>query len=163
MTGTRAAVYGRYSSELQNDQSIEDQFRLCRDFAARNGFTVVAQYSDAAKSGSSLFGRDGAIDLSLDGNSGKFDIVVVESLDRLSRDQEDLAKLYKRFSFKGVKIVAVSGGVADEVQVGIRGLLGSLYLKDLAERTLRTRQGAVSLAKLPPASPLAARLTAFAQ
>jgi len=139
-----AAIYARYSSDLQRDQSIEDQFRLCREFAARQDIEVVAEYADAAKSGASLFGREGVVDLLLDAASGKFDTVVVESLDRLSRDQADLATLYKKLSFRGVKIVGVSGGTADEIQVGVRGLLGSLYLKDLADKTRRGLAGKVA-------------------
>ena len=29
----RAAIYARYSTELQNEKSIEDQVKLCRDHA----------------------------------------------------------------------------------------------------------------------------------
>lgn len=31
----RVALYARYSSDLQNPQSIDDQFRLCRQLAER--------------------------------------------------------------------------------------------------------------------------------
>ena len=141
---TRAALYARYSSDLQSDTSIEDQFRLCREHAKRSGLEVVAEYADAAKSGASLFGRDGAFDLMADAQAGRFEVVIVESLDRLSRDQEDLARLYKRLSFKGIKIEQVHGGRADEIQVGVRGLLGALYLKDLADKTRRGLAGKVA-------------------
>ena len=33
----RAALYARYSSDLQRDASIEDQLRTCRELAARRG------------------------------------------------------------------------------------------------------------------------------
>ena len=33
----RAALYARYSSDLQSAASIEDQFRVCRDHAERAG------------------------------------------------------------------------------------------------------------------------------
>jgi site-specific DNA recombinase len=141
-----AAIYARYSSDLQNDRSCEDQIRLCREFASRNGYSVAdgAVYQDAAKSGASLFGRDGVLDMVEMSASGKFQMVIVESLDRLSRDQEDLAKLYKRLSFRGIKIMQVHGGHADEIQVGVRGLLGALYLKDLADKTRRGLAGKVA-------------------
>ena len=141
---TRAALYARYSSDLQSDTSIEDQFRLCREHAKRSGLEIVAEYADAAKSGASLFGRDGAFDLMAAAQNGAFEVVIVESLDRLSRDQEDLARLYKRLSFKGIKIEQVHGGRADEIQVGVRGLLGALYLKDLADKTRRGLAGKVA-------------------
>ncbi|MCZ7481339.1 recombinase family protein [Agrobacterium rhizogenes] len=42
------ALYARYSSDLQNRQSIDDQFNLCRQFAERQGWKVVGHYRDDA-------------------------------------------------------------------------------------------------------------------
>ena len=55
----RTAIYARFSTELQQERSIEDQFVLCRAYAAKNGLDVVAVYDDRARSGASIFGRDG--------------------------------------------------------------------------------------------------------
>ncbi|MCR9121361.1 MAG: recombinase family protein [Phyllobacteriaceae bacterium] len=57
--------------------------------------------------------------------------MIVEALDRLSRDQHHLAHIWKRLSFLGIEIRAVRDGTADAIQVGIRGLLGNLFLTDL--------------------------------
>ena len=35
----KVAIYARYSSENQRDASIADQFRICREFAQRQGWT----------------------------------------------------------------------------------------------------------------------------
>ena len=75
--------------------------------------------------------------------SGRFDVILVESLDRLSRDQEDLAGIWKRLTFGGVELRAVHEGTADQVQIGVRGLLGSLYLADLAHKVRRGMDGVV--------------------
>ena len=55
-----------------------------------------------AVSGASLL-RPGIQDLMRDALSGKFEIILAEALDRLSRDQEDIAGVYKRLSFAGVR------------------------------------------------------------
>ena len=39
----RAALYARYSSDQQRAASIEDQFRVCRERAAREGWKVVGR------------------------------------------------------------------------------------------------------------------------
>lgn len=144
MTGTkRAAIYARFSSDLQRDRSIEDQVELCRTFAARNGYTIAAAYEDRARTGASVLGRDGLMRLLDAARDGAFTAVIVEALDRLSRDQEDLAGLYKRLSFLGVEIIAVHDGKADQVQVGIRGLVGALYLQDLAHKVRRGMAGVI--------------------
>ena len=40
---TRVALYVRYSSDLQREASIEDQFRICRAQAEREGWTVCGR------------------------------------------------------------------------------------------------------------------------
>ena len=87
---TRVALYARYSSDHQREESIADQHRICREFAAREGWTVVAEHSDAAVSGASLL-RPGFQALMREALGGRVDVVLAESLDRFSRDQEDTA------------------------------------------------------------------------
>ena len=74
---------------------------------------------------------------------GKYSVLIVEALDRLSRDQEDLAHIWKRLSFLGIEIRAVHNGTADAIQIGIRGLLGNLFLTDLAHKVRRGMDGVV--------------------
>jgi site-specific DNA recombinase len=90
-----AAIYARYSSDLQREASIEDQNRICRERAAREGWSVYKYYSDHGISGASLI-RPGIQKLLQDALEGRFDIIVTESLDRLSRDQEDIAHIFYR-------------------------------------------------------------------
>lgn len=137
----KAAIYARFSSDLQNDRSIEDQVELCRGYAKRNSLAVTEVFEDRARSGASIFGRDGLLSLMERARTGEFEVVVVEALDRLSRDQEDLAGIFKRLSFAGIKINAVHDGVADQVQVGIRGLVGALFLQDLSHKVHRGLSG----------------------
>ncbi len=129
----RTVFYARYSSDNQRDASIEDQLRLCRERAEREGWSVVDSYSDRSISGASLI-RPGIQALMADAAAGRFDLVVAESLDRLSRDQEDIAGLYKRLSFAGVRIVTLSEGEINELHIGLKGTMGALYLKDLADK-----------------------------
>lgn len=139
----RAAIYARFSSELQKDTSIDDQHRVCREYADREGMTVVAAFEDRALSGSSMVRRHGLQKMVAQATAGHFDVVIVEALDRLSRDQADLATIYKRLSFKGVAIHAIHEGTADEIQIGVRGLVGALYLKDNVEKIHRGQSGVV--------------------
>lgn len=88
----RAAIYARFSTDMQRDASIEDQVRSCRDHAVRQGLTVVEVYSDRAISGASLV-RIGMQKLLRDGRNGAFDVVLSEGLDRLSRNQADIAQI----------------------------------------------------------------------
>lgn len=55
----RVALYARYSSDQQSASSIDDQLRICREQATREGWQVVGIYKDAAISGSSVILRPG--------------------------------------------------------------------------------------------------------
>ena len=48
---TRVALYARYSSDNQRDASIEDQLRICREQAEREGWQIADSYSDRSISG----------------------------------------------------------------------------------------------------------------
>ncbi len=139
---TKAAIYARYSSDNQREASIEDQFRLCREYAQRQGWQVVESYSDQAISGASLL-RPGIQTLLADAQSKRFNLILAESLDRISRDQEDIAGVYKRMTFAGVKVVTLSEGDISELHIGLKGTMGALYLKDLADKTRRGLRGRV--------------------
>ncbi|MND38616.1 hypothetical protein D3C80_293230 [compost metagenome] len=138
----KVALYARYSSDNQRDASIEDQLRLCRTRAEREGWAVVDSYTDRAISGASLL-RPGVQELIADGLKRRFDVILTESLDRLSRDQEDIAGFYKRMRFAGVQIITLSEGEVSELHIGLKGTMGALYLKDLADKTRRGLRGRI--------------------
>ena len=143
---TRVAIYARYSSDLQSNASIEDQIRLCRERAERDGWQVVNCYTDAGLSGASMM-RPGIQMLMLDGQEGKYDIVMTEALDRLSRDQEDIAGIYKRLKFAGVKIVTLSEGEVDNLHIGLKGTMNAMFLQELANKTRRGLRGRIEQGK----------------
>src|ERR1700753_3922544 len=103
----RAAIYARFSSELQNVRSIDDQVDLCRAYCVRENLACVDVFSDRAMSGASTAGRFGPDRLMKAAADQKFDVVVVEALDRLSRDMADLATIYKLLRFAGITLIAV--------------------------------------------------------
>jgi site-specific DNA recombinase len=139
----RTVIYARYSSDRQRDASIEDQIRLCRERIEREGWHYLHAYIDRATSGASAL-RRGYQTLLEDSRRGQFDIVVAEALDRLSRDQEDVAGLFKRLSFAGIRLITLAEGEISELHVGLKGTMNALFLKDLADKTRRGLRGRVS-------------------
>lgn len=143
---TRIALYARYSSDNQRDASIADQLRVCRVHAEKQGWQVVEEYTDHAISGASLL-RPGIQALISDATRGRFRYVLAEAMDRLSRDQEDIAGLFKRMAYSDVKIVTLSEGEVTHLHVGLNGTMNALFLKDLADKTRRGQRGRVELGK----------------
>jgi DNA invertase Pin-like site-specific DNA recombinase len=149
-----AAIYARFSNdELQKQRSIDDQVALCRDVASRQQMKVVATFSDRGKSSATLFDRDGLLEMMGAAKAHRFDVVIVESLDRLSRDQEDLPGLFKRLTFFEVEMLTANEGVATPIHVGLRGMYGAMFLKDLGDKVRRGHSGRVREGKFPGATP----------
>jgi site-specific DNA recombinase len=143
---TQIAIYARYSSDMQRDASIEDQIRLCEERAKKDDWQVYNCYTDHGASGATLL-RPGVQMLLQDALAGKFEIILSEALDRLSRDQEDIAGIYKRLSFAGVKIITLSEGEVNDLHIGLKGTMNALFLKDLADKTRRGLRGRVEAGK----------------
>ena len=73
--------------------------------------------------------------------------MIAESLDRLSRDQEDTAAVHKRLAFVGVRIITLAEGEIGHLHVGFKGTMNALFLKDLADKTRRGLRGRVEAGK----------------
>ena len=138
----RAAIYARYSTENQREASIEDQVRICKERIKREGWTLSATYTDAAMSGGNRF-RPGYQRLLQDIRLGQIEIVMAEALDRLSRDQEDVASLYKQLTFASVRLITLAEGEITELHVGLKGTMNALFIKDLAAKTHRGLEGRI--------------------
>ncbi|WP_128255488.1 recombinase family protein [Falsirhodobacter deserti] len=143
----RVALYARYSTDLQNAASIEDQIRLCRERALREGWQIVGTYEDAGLSGSNMILRPGLQRLLRDGRDRRFDLVLSEALDRISRNQADIATIYQNLSFAGVTILTLADGQVNEMHIGLKGTMNALFLKDLAAKTHRGLRGRVEKGK----------------
>jgi site-specific DNA recombinase len=138
----RAVIYARYSTDLQREASIDDQIRLCRKRIAQEDWQYRHAYTDRAMSAASTM-RPAYQALLEDARHGQFEIVVAEALDRLSRDQEDVAGLFKRLQFAGVRLLTLAEGEISELHVGLKGTMNALFLKDLADKTRRGLEGRV--------------------
>jgi hypothetical protein len=74
-------------------------------------------------------------------------MVLAEGLDRLSRDQEDVAALFKRLQYVGIKLITLAESEINELHVGLKGTMNALFLKDLAAKTHRGLRGRVDAGK----------------
>ena len=152
MTALRcAAVYARFSTDRQSHLSIDDQVRKCREYASAHGLTVRDEhiYSDEAMSG---VGSDRpALKRMMDAAlsvAQPFEAIVVDDTSRLSRSTEEALSLFRRLTFAGIQLVAVSQAIDSkneqaDVLLTVHGLVDSLYVKELAKKTHRGLEGKV--------------------
>lgn len=85
----RVALYPRVSGHEQEDNySIPEQIKRMKAYCEARGWMVYKIYTDSGFTGSNLE-RPGLQALIKDAENGKFDMVLVYKLDRLSRSQKD--------------------------------------------------------------------------
>ena len=147
-----AVIYARYSSDLQNDRSIEDQIITCRRLLIP-GEVVTVTLSDRGISGAFMGNRPGVLTLLEMIESGKIMTVITEGLDRLSRSQEEIARIFALTDYHGVEIRTAFEGSINDLHVGMTGTMSALELKKIAERTRRGQLGAVLAGKMPGGLP----------
>ena len=139
----RAAVYARYSSENQRPESIEDQVAACRVAAGEMGLVILEDhiYTDSAMSGA-VAQRPALAALREAVPKGLFDVLLLDDLSRLARDNALMQILLNDLDYEGIRVVSVADHLdtADEnavLGVQIRGVFNELMLADLRKKTFR--------------------------
>jgi site-specific DNA recombinase len=138
----RVFIYSRYSSDMQNPMSIRDQNDLCERYASKKGWRVVESFHDSAMSGATDK-RPGFQSMRAAISRRECDIVLTESLDRLSRDQEHVARLYKDVRFADADIYTLDSGKVGLIQIGFNATVGALFLELLSDKTRRGLSGRI--------------------
>jgi site-specific DNA recombinase len=141
----KAAVYCRYSSDKQREASIEDQARNCLRVAEREGWAITKVYEDQATTGSHA-DRAGYQAMLADAKARQFDVLLVDDMSRLSRDQVEAESTFRRLEYWGIRVIGVADGydsqaASRKVHRTVKNLMNEVYLDDLAERTHRGLEG----------------------
>lgn len=135
-----AAIYARYSSHSQRDVAIEQQIRACKAFAQRQGIEIVDIYDDRALTGTSDK-RPGFQKMIQDSRKGRWQYVIVYSLDRFARDRYDSAVYKRQLKDAGVKVLSAMENISDDpAGVLMESLLEGLaeyYSKELSQKIRR--------------------------
>ena len=145
-----AVIYCRYSSDKQSESSIEDQVRLCEVRLDFERWNLMEIYHDEGVSGSTPVAyRIGGVQLLSDAKAKKFDVLVMESLDRLSRNLVEQETIVRRLEHGGIRILGISDGydsnqTGRQLVRGMRGLINEVYLEDLRKKTHRGMSGQVA-------------------
>ena len=102
-----AAIYARFSSDYQREESIEAQIKACTDYAAKNGHQIGPIYADRAASGKNdrrpEFQR-----MIRDAESGHFELLLCHKYNRFARRMSDHVRYEERLNTAGVDLIAVA-------------------------------------------------------
>lgn len=102
----KAAAYGRYSTDMQREESIDAQFRAIREYCQRNDILLISEYADEGISGTTD-NRPQFQQMITDAQNGLFDYVIVHKLDRFSRSKYDSAIYKRKLKQSGVQLLSV--------------------------------------------------------
>ena len=137
----KAVIYARYSAGSgQNDQSIEGQVRECKSFIKKNKLQLVGIYADRHITGRTDR-RPEFQKMISDAEAGAFDVLVVYTTDRFSRDKYDSVIYKRKLKNYGVSIRYA----AENIPEGPEGVLleslmegwAQYYSEELSRKILR--------------------------
>jgi site-specific DNA recombinase len=142
MTIVRAIGYGRKSFDDPDNRtsSVAVQEMFARSYADRNGLTFLGWHGDDGVTGATME-RPGLSQMLEVVVGGKVDAIIIEDIDRLSRDQEHLQYMSKLFRVHGITLHTVAAGVIDHLVLSIKGLIGEQQRMRIAYTTRRGLAG----------------------
>ena len=114
----KAVIYARFSSEKQNEASIEGQLRECLEYANFNGIEVIGNYIDRAQSAKTDH-RPEFQRMIKDSYKHVFDCIIVWKLDRFARNRYDSAYYKNVLKKNGVRVISAK----ESISQGADGIL----------------------------------------
>jgi site-specific DNA recombinase len=139
----KAAIYARYSTDMQRKESIEDQFRVCERLAERHDFRVALRFSDAAISGGTTQ-RPGYQNMLKAARHREFDVIVAEDTSRLWRNLAEQSPRLAELSDLGLHVVTADFDSRSEsagILGAVTGAMGEQYRKEIGRRVRRGLEG----------------------
>lgn len=135
-------LYLRYSSDKQNEQSIEGQQRICKTYCERNDMTIIDTYIDRALSASkNTEKREDFQRMIKDSDKHQFDAVIVYKLDRFARDRYDSAIYKNKLKKNGVRVISATENITDSpegiILESVLEGMAEFYSKELAQKVTR--------------------------
>ena len=107
----KAVIYARFSSEKQNEASIEGQLRECMDYANFNNIEVIGNYIDRAQS-AKTDNRPNFQKMIKDSYKRMFDCIIVWKLDRFARNRYDSAYYKNVLKKNGVRVISAKESIS---------------------------------------------------
>jgi site-specific DNA recombinase len=109
---TRAAIYARYSSDNQREESIDAQIRAIKEYCRKKDFEIVKIYTDEAAS-ATTDERPSFLNMVKDSSLQLFDVLIVHKLDRFARNRYDSAFYKRQLKLNHVRVLSVLENLDD--------------------------------------------------
>lgn len=144
----QAALYLRASTEHQN-YSTEHQEAALKEYAVAHGFAIVKVYRDQGRSGLTLDGRAGLLELLTDIQAGRadFNVVLVYDVSRWGRFQDVDESAYYEYACRRAGIAVAycaepftnDGSPLAAVLKGLKRAMAAEYSRELSAKVFRAQ------------------------
>ena len=135
----RAAMYARFSSDMQREESIDAQLRACNAYAKSKGYEIVDTYIDEAKSGRDVTKREAYNQMLADALEDKFDVIIFHKIDRNSRDEFNYYKFKDKLERLGIRyeyaVQSIDSSPEGQMMEGMLVSMAAYYSRNLAKET----------------------------
>ncbi len=136
-----AAIYARYSSDSQSEQSIEGQLRVCEEYAQKNNILILNTYIDRAMTGTND-NRPDFQRMIQDSAGHPWDFILVYKLDRFSRNKYESTIHKRTLKNNGVKLLSAMENIPDTPEgIILESLLEGMNQYYSAELSQKVRRG----------------------
>ena len=132
-------LYARLSrDEDKKLNSLENQQKILREYAAQNNHNVVGESADDNISGMH-FNRPGIEDITTAVEEKRIDAVIVKDLSRLGRHRTQTAMFIDFLRENGVRVLSVTENIdtsneEDDLMVGFKGVFNDMYARDISKK-----------------------------
>lgn len=132
------ALYARVSTGRQEqEETIKNQLLVLREYAEKNGYTIVQEYTDDGWSGA-ILARPSLDQLRQDARKKIWDAVLIYDPDRLSRKYSHQELVRDEFREIGTEIIYITTPTPkneeDRVLYGVKGIFAEYEREKIKER-----------------------------
>ena len=149
----RAVFYARVSTDEEKQlNALEKQLQENRDVIKEQGWTLVGEYIDEGKTGTTVKRRNDYQRLLEDMTEDKFDIIVVKDQDRLQRNTRDWYLFVDRLITNNIQLYFYLDKKfftpnEDGLITGIKAILAEEYSRNLSKKLNNANRRRIEKAK----------------
>ena len=139
----KAVAYMRMSTDKQ-EHSIDSQWRLIKEYADRNKFSVIHKYEDEGISGRAAEKRPAFMQMIDDSESGDFEAVLIYDSSRFARNLKDAIVYKSILKQNGVDLISITEPILDEdnalITDALMGAMNEMYSRKLSKNVRRGQE-----------------------
>lgn len=137
----KAAIYSRFSTDLQDRTSIAGQVANAEALASREGLEIVARFQDEGRSGNDD-SRTGYQAMLAALKRGDFAGIITDETSRITRNQAELHRLVAELRFRDQFLITCDGidtrSEASEIILSVKAAIDQMEGRKIGLRTYRS-------------------------